>query len=601
MLAWIVEHWQAVVVLTLLCLSIALYVSEFWPVELVAMGMTCVLVLLGILNPHEGLSGITNKATVTVAAMLVVSHALYITGSLNGFANFLSRCAQHSFSALFLAMMLIAGLLSAFINNTAVVAIFIPLVLGVAGDINKSPSKLLIPLSFASLFGGFCTMIGTSTNLLVASLAEQDAGLSFGLFEFAPLGLILACIGFVYLFFVGEKLLPERRTLDETEESYGSGQYVILLEYQSPQERDEGQTVAAVENETDVEILDLLRDDEHISPSPDISLRTGDWLTASGTLPAITSVMASDRLHLWKIPTQSQETIQVEKAADKVPVLAEVLVPPHSRFCDHLLSRYLECDKLHAEVIGIRNRFENTKQSLQEIALQPGDILLLKLSEEDLHELHQEADLLLLSQHDFPSYRTMPSVFAISIVVLLVVFAISGIVPIHIGAVCGALLLVFLRCITMKDFYEAIHWKVIFLLSGLLPIGIAMENSGATAMLSRLLTQHLGHWGPWAMLSILYLITVFLTELISNNATVVLLVPVAIAIAQKMGVNPKPFILAVAYGGSASVLSPIGYQTNTMVYKPGGYQFSDFARVGFPLFLLFWFTVTVLCPLLYPF
>lgn len=588
----LMQHWEAYVLGALLISAIGFYISEIIEIELVGFVMTTILVLTGILTPEEGMAGFTNRATITVGAMFVLSTAVYRTGALNFFVEFLKAQADRGPNALLIATMVIAGVLSAFINNTAIVAVFIPILLGISIDREFSASKLLIPLSYASLFGGVCTLIGTSTNLLVDSIANAAAGISLHIFEFAGVGLIMFGVGFIYMYFIGKRLLPEHappRDITDTEDTI----YVTRLKIgdESPFVGEALQDTI-LEEADNGEVIRVTRGSEIIeSPSADFILQPDDLVTIRCMLSGIKALLDIEGL---SVP--SERGLQADDE-----IFAEIVVSPASMLENFVFAAKEFRRRTGASIIAIRDRFEAHARPAERIRLKAGDLLLIKTTRYNLERLQQNLDIILVSEHDFPSYKMGQAVTALTIVVGVVLLAAFDALPIYVGAPTGGILLVLTGCLTMKGLYNAIDWKVIFLLAGLIPLGIALQKTGLSHAVSTFLTGSLAAYGPVVVLAALYLITTLMTEIISNNGAVVILAPIAIAAAQTMGVDAKPFVMAVAYAGSASFLTPVGYQTNTMVYQPGGYSFSDYFKVGLPLMLLFWGIAVVAIPIFFPF
>ncbi|MEX0967413.1 MAG: SLC13 family permease [Bacteroidia bacterium] len=591
------DDWQIYLMIFFIVAAVVFYITEWLPVELVAIVLTLLLVLLGIITPAQGISGFGNKATVTVASMFVISAALYKTGALNLFGDILARQGKISDKRLLLFIIIISGAISPFINNTAVVAIFIPIVMGIASDLNRSPSKLLIPLSFASLFGGACTLIGTSTNILADSLSEKYGGGSIGIFDFAPLGLIFFATGGTYLYFWGADRLPARRSAEGVAETIGLGQYItrILI----PEDSDlAGQPLleSKLMTRTNLEILSLERDGKTIQNfTPEFLVDQGDILTIRCSLKRLKDIIKVSGIHLMK----GEGFEEIEGSTDHL--LAEVMIPPGSRLEGKPVTQSVLGRNIEGSILALRDRHRQSLWPLEKSKLQAGDIVLLGTHQNTTELISKSKEIVLVSRHEFPQLQRVKAAIAIGISIIMVTLATLNILPIHVGAVTAVVVMVLFRCINMKEFYEAIDWKIIFLLAGLLPFGIAIATTGTSDLLAQLLTGSLGGFPPIVLLSLIYLITTILTEVISNTGTVVILIPIAFATALALEVNPKPFVMAIAYAASASFLTPIGYQTNTMIYTTGNYKFADYFKVGFPLSILFWLLATFLLPVFFPF
>lgn len=497
---------------------------------------------------------------------------------------------------LLLLVMLTVGAVSAFINNTAAVAVFLPLVLTLGRRREISPSRLLIPLSYASQFGGVCTLIGTSTNLLVSSISEQGGRGAFSMFEFAPLGLIMFVAGTLYLLFCGRWVLPDRRSAQLTE-TYQLGDYIIELRV--PEDSPLiGKTVAtSVLGESQAAtVLEILREKDKLWRPLHEPLRAGDVLLVSGKLDELMELRATAKLII-----DPQFKLEDETLRTKDVTLVETLIAPRSHLIGHTLADLSFSRRYNALALAIQRRGQTLRDKLSEVRLQFGDALLLQAPKVEVERLRGDESFIVLSEVDEPSLRGRKAPLVMAIIALAVGLAAFGVLPILVTALLGSVALVGTGCINLEEAYEAIDWKVIFLLAGVLPLGIAMEKSGAAHFISSHALGVVGPFGPLAVLAALYLLTALLTETMSNNAAAVLLAPIAISTANHLGVDAKPFLIAVCFAASTSFATPVGYQTNTMVYNAGGYRFTDFMRAGIPLNLIFWGIAVYFIPKFWPF
>lgn len=586
--------FEAVLTLGVLVGAIALFATEKLPVDVVAMLVLACVLVLGLVSPAEALSGFASQATITVAAMFVLSAGLSRSGALNAVGRWFARIKTGWVFTL--AVMLTLGGMSAFVNNTAALAVFLPVVLTVAAANRFSASKVLIPMSYAAQMGGVCTLIGTSTNLLVHALA-QDMGLrGFSLFEFAPLGLITMAAGMVYLTLVGPWLLPDRRGA-ELSENYELGKYITELRVM-PGSPLIGQSVAEARlgEKHGIYVLELLRGEEKIWSPRAQKLAEGDVLLARGDWSRLSAFKDQARLEL-----EPEFTLRDSQFSDAEQVLTEVMVAPGSRLIGHTLAELDFQWHYNATALAIHRRGEVSRDKLKDTRLTIGDVLLLVTSPDEMRALRGNRNLVVLSEREEPGGNRRKAWIAIAIMLAVVGVAFLEWLPIVASAILGCIALVALRCLEPEEVYEAIDWRVIVLLAGVLPLGIALQKSGAADFIAAHSMGLVGGWGPLAALATLYLLTATLTEAMSNNASAVLLTPIAAASAQALGVDPTPFLVAVAFAASTSFATPVGYQTNTMVYNAGGYRFTDFVRIGVPLNLLFWIIAVVCIPIFWPF
>jgi di/tricarboxylate transporter len=586
-------------VLVVLAGAVALFATEKYPVDFVAvlvLGVVMVLGLVrGIVTPAEAVSGFSNPATITVGAMFVISAGLQRTGAVRTVGRALIRLGRWPLGLLAAVMLAAAGV-SAFINNTAAVAVFLPLVLAVCARHKFSPSKFLIPMSYASQFGGVCTLIGTSTNLLVSSIAARHGVGAFSMFEFARLGLIMVGAGLAFFFVAGYWLLPKRRG-EQLTEAYQLGEYITELRVM-PESPLIGKTVTEQEfgAKHDVTVLELLREKEKLWSAQTEPLREGDVLLVRGKMQNLMDLKATATLEIAPHFKLRDEALETEELT-----LVEALVAPRSNLVGHTLKHLEFRHRYNAIVLGLQRRGEPLRDKLGEVQLESSDTLLLLGPKDKLATLRTDENFILLEEIAEPALRRHKVPLALGIAVAVVALAAMNILPIMASAILGCAALVITRCLKLEEAYEAIDWKVIFLLAGVLPLGIAMENSGMAEWLAKHSLGAVGHFGPVAVLAVLYLVTAVLTEFISNNAAAVLLAPIAISTAAELGVSPKPFLVAVCFAASTAFATPVGYQTNAMIHTPGGYKFTDFTKVGIPLIAIFCTLAVYFIPKFWPF
>jgi di/tricarboxylate transporter len=583
--------------LVILAVAIVLFATEKLPVDLVALIVMAVLLSSNLVSPEDGISGLSNTATVTVGAMFVLSAGLYKTGAVNFVGLALASIGKYSFWVALIILMVGIGALSAFINNTAAVAVFLPITLGLARDLNLSPSKLLMPLSFASMFGGVCTLVGTSTNILVNSIAERHGEPPFSMFEFTPLGLVMFGAGLLYMIII-VRFIPNRRAPGDLAQSYGMGDYlteIILL----PEAKSAGKTLrnSPLIRELDLDIIDVYRDGRPLRPLyPQTILQPNDLLRVRCNVEKIKQLQDREGIRL-----RSDAESWDKDFASSDSALVEGVIAPNSILEGRSLKEVRFFHRFGAMALAIRHRGEVMHEHLKTTRLQAGDVLLLEARKESLEGLKERRDFILVTEVGLPEFRRDRILPAVAIVSGVIITAALNIFPIVVGAIIGSVLLILTKCITLEEAYKAIDWRVIFLMAGVLVLGIALEKSGAAHLASEILLSTTGTWGPTATVAALYLLGFLLTETISNTATAALLAPIAIASAEALGVDARPFLMAVTYAASASFMTPVGYQTNTLIYGAGQYKFADFLRIGTPLNLLFWLLATLLIPRFWPF
>ncbi len=587
-------NWDAILTLLVLAGAIALFVSEKLPVDMVAILALSALVILGIVGPEVAISGFANEATITVAAMFVLSAGLQRTGALRAIARLFARIQWPWLFGL-VVMVTIAGA-SAFVNNTAMVAVFLPLVLAATSANGLPPSKFLIPMSYAAQMGGVSTLIGTSTNLLVNSLAKDLGVRGFTLFEFAPLGIACAVVGIVYLMTIGRWLLPANQSTALTE-TYELGKYITELRVSAGSPMI-GKSIADAKlgEKHGVYVMELERDGEHLSWAPRAEvLREGDVLLARGDWSRITEVRERMKLEIEPEFKLRDEQFEVGDRS-----LLEVMIAPNSRFQDETLKDLEFKWHYNATVLAIHRRGEVLREKVREVTLSTGDVLLMMVPKDDIPALRRNPNVVIVTEREDDGASRRKAPLALAIMAAAIGVAATGLLPIVIAALIGCVLMVVTRCIEPEEAYDAVDWRIIVMLAGVLPIGFALQQSGAAEFLAQHTLGRMGDLDPVLVLAVVYLLALVLSELMSNAAAAVLLVPIVVSASMSMGLSPTPFLVAVAFAASTSFSTPVGYQTNTMVYSIGDYRFTDFMRVGIPLNVIFWILGVILIPRFWP-
>jgi di/tricarboxylate transporter len=590
--------FEIIVVLAVLALAVFLFVTEKLRVDLVALLVMALLLLSGIISPSQGLSGFSNAATITVGAMFVLSAGLFKTGAVSFLGDFVSRVFKSGFWIGIFSVMVVVAVLSAFINNTPVIAIFLPILLGVARETGISASKILMPISFASMFGGVCTLIGTSTNILVSSIAEKNGLRPFTMFEFAPLGLLMFLFGTIYLMAVGIRLIPDRRGSGDLVEEFALSEYLTEIVLQ-PDSTSVGEMIkdAPLVHDLDLTILTIHRGEAQISlPSATERLQAGDILLVRSDIEKIRALQEREGVQ-FKPQTKWGD---VNLMSDEYRLI-EAVIDPNSDLVGSTLQKSLFREKYGGTVLAIRHAGRLLREKLSDTVLSAGDLLLVEVKTGRIGNFKRSGDFIITSEMEPTEFRRNKAVFAVAIVAGVVISATLNLAPIVVTALLGAIAMILLGCLSLEEAYDAIEWKIIFLLAGVLSLGVALDQSGAAGLLSSNMIKYVGVLGPIALVSAFYLVTSILTETMSNNATAALLAPIAIATARTMDLDATPFLMAITFAASASFMTPVGYQTNTMIYGPGQYKFTDFVKVGTPLNIMFWILATIMIPLIWSF
>jgi di/tricarboxylate transporter len=589
--------WQMIFVFALLAATFVLMLWEKFSLDIVALMAFSVLLVTGILTPAEAFTVFSNEAVITVACMFILSAALERTGVIENIGHKLNRLVGKSEWSLLLVTLPIVAVLSAFINHTPVVVVFMPIMISLAATRGLKPSKLLIPLSFMSVLGGTCTLIGSSSNILVSSNAQQLGQPPLGMFELTKIGVPISLLGLAYLLTIGRKLLPARETLASMQTT-DSKQYLteLVIVADSPL-IGKHLTETSLANHPKARVLEIIRDGDTLTtPLNKIVLKKDDHLRISTALSSVMDINSLAGVEILPKAKPGLDVISSEKA-----VVAECVIAPHSSLHRRSIREINFRRRYGVLVLAVHRKGVNLRAEFADVKLKSGDTLLVEGPESTLRELRDNRDFLLLLDVPHTPKRWPKQWMAIAAIAMVVILATLKILPIAALAIIAAVAVIALRCVDVEEAYRAVEWKILFMVFGMLALGLALEKTHGAEFIARGLLSSFGSLGPTVVLSIVILLAAVLANFLSHNVAAVLLTPIALQSALALHVSPRPFIIAIAIGASACFATPIGYQTNLLVYGPGGYFFRDFIKIGLPLNVLIWILATLLIPWLWPF
>jgi len=592
--------------------TVTLYAFERLTIEVISLGSIVAYLALFTIFPltpaganqpltaPDLLSGFANPALITVLALLVVGQALFQTDALEYPAQQIARLGGKRSGRAVIAVLLIAGVISAFLNNTPVVVMFVPILTAIAATRGVSTSKVLMPLSFISIFGGMTTLIGSSTNLLVAGVARTSAGIEIGFFSQSALGLCLAAVGLVYTLTIMPRLLTARQSMADQIAGGAGKQFIaqIPVDYGHPLvgAKSISGMFPALKNIT----VRLVQRGEHpfLPPFEDLVLRPGDAVIVAATRQALTKLLSSGSANL---ATEGEDEPDANDAGsgDGMFTLAEVVVAPGSRLTGRTIEQAGVRAATSTVVLGVQRHSRMPRMAMYDIRLEAGDVLLVGGTREAIEGLRANRDLLLLewSAADVPQKRYAPR--ALMMFVLMVVLAAAGVIPIVMAALAGAFGMLITGCLNIRQAIRALDSRIFMLIGASLASAVALEATGGASFIAESMVELMAGQSPAVILSGVFLLVALLTNVLSNNATAVLFTPIAIGIAQRTGVPPEAFIVAVILAANCSFATPISYQTNLLVMGPGHYRFSDYLIAGSPLIILMWLAFTFLAPWYY--
>lgn len=577
--------------------ALILFISEKLSPEIVAMLVLITLGLTGLVTPGQLFSGFANPAVITVGAVFIIGEGLKLTGIADFMGSKILKFAGPQEISLMILMMLTTGILSAFINNVGATAVLLPVAISISRQTKIPASKFLIPISFSSLMGGNITLIGTPPNILAGDILKQYTGQSFNFFDFAPMGLLILVVGILYMVFIGRRLLPSNYEADLVQ-SYPVREYLSEIKI-LPKSPLVGKTLieSRLGEDFDLTVVGSIRNNiSQLAPTRNDRIEANDILLVKGSLEKIIKARHKQNV---QIDSEGEHTSKLQLDSKHVTT-QEVVLDVHSPLAGQTLKDIDFRAKYRLSVLALWHRGRLVEGSINTEPLNPGDVLLVQGRREFISLLRSSPDFLVLEPFPLEKRRLNKAPMALLIFVALLMVVSFEWLNIALAAVIAALLMIILGIVHTDEAYQAIDWRSIFLIAGMLPLGLAMETTQAASLLADTVVAHMAQFGPMAILMTIYILAAIFTQALSNAAAIVLLGPIVINIAINLGANSQSFLMAIVIAVSNDYLTPIGHQANTLVFGPGGYKFTDYTRVGLGLSLTYFVLVAIALPFFWP-
>lgn len=584
--------------IAIILMAVVLFATERLRVDVVALLVLIAVSITGLVSEEQVFLGFANSAVITIWAVYIVSGGLFKTGVADKLGSLIMRLSGSSEARLIAVIMVTCGIMSAFMNNVGAVAVLMPAVIGISRKTNIPVSKLLIPLAFSSLLGGKMTLIGTPANILAQGILVARGVEAFTFFEITPMGIIVLLTGIVYMVLVGRHLLPEREIIEDPLTSTELKAFISEVQVSDDSPLD-GKNLyeSGLGANYDLTVLSIIRDGKPlIGLHRDFIIEQEDHLIIEGSIQNLFTARDDLKLNIYAEPEFELTQLDTDQS-----YIFEATLAPYSTLVGRTLNQSRFRDKFGLTTLAIWRQGDVITNHLRDVKMRFGDVLLLQGSQGRVRELQRGNEFLVLEPVELERNRRNKAPLAAGIMLLVILLAMFSNLGIATSMVIGSVAMVITGCLSMDEAYESIDWRTVFLVGGMLSLGIAMENTGTAQYLANQLLGILGDYGPLGLLAGIYILSALITQPMSNAAAVVLIVPIALDTAQGLGVNHLTFTMAVVIGAATSFLSPVGHKANVLVFGPGGYRFFDYTRVGILLTIALFIVSMIFLPILWPF